>query len=87
MSQFMYKNDGKQETLVATGDLGDVCANIGYMIHRIHDGLKKNAPEAAKAFRRAVVDMVTDPDARIWEDAKENPGEVLIAHVENVEKK
>lgn len=87
MSQFMYKNDGKHETLVATGDLGDVCANIGYMIHRIHDGLKKNAPEAAKAFRRAVVDMVTDPDAGIWEDAKRNPGEVLIAHVENVEKK
>lgn len=84
MSQFIYKNDGKQETLVATGDLGDVCANIGYIIHRIHDGLKKNAPEAAKAFRTAVVQMVTDPDAGIWEDAKENPGEVLISHVQNV---
>lgn len=87
MSQFIYKNDGKQETLVATGDLGDVCANIGYMIHRIHDGLKKNAPDAAKAFRRAVVDMVTDPDAGIWDDAKGNPGEVCFTHVEKAKDK
>ena len=87
MSQFVYKNDGKQETLIATGDLGDVCANIGYIIHRIHDGLKKNAPEAAKVFRTAVVQMVTDPDAGIWEDAKGKPGEVMIANVQNVNEK
>ena len=81
MSQFIYKKTDTSEELVVTGELSDACANIGYMIHRLYSGMLQNNSGAAKVFRTAIIQMVTDPDAGIWEKAESRPGEVLIAHV------
>ena len=87
MSQFIYKKTDTSEELVVTGELNDACANIGYMIHRLHSGILQNSPDAAKIFRTAIIQMVTDPDLGIWEKAESSPGEVLIAHVSDAKEK
>ena len=70
MNKFVYQRTGNKVTLVVSGDLGDVIAEIGYIIHRIHAGLLENAPEAAKEFRKGIIQVVCDPECEIWEKQK-----------------
>ena len=54
---------GRVETSVeSSGPLVDIVAELGLALCRMYYGLRTSNPEAGSQFRRAVVNMVADPD-------------------------
>lgn len=52
--------------VMATGELGDICAEIGMVIANLYKKMKQDAPPAAKAFRSSMVRMIVDPESPVW---------------------
>ena len=80
MSRFEYKHNGREVSMIATGSLEDVVAEIGYMVQRIHNGIKTQNPVAARVFRKAMQSIMED-DSPTWETQKACAGETMIAMV------
>lgn len=67
--------------MVASGSLEEVVAEIGYMVQRIHNGVKTQSPAAAVVFRKAMQSIMED-DAPAWETPTHHDGETMIAMVQ-----
>ena len=80
MSRFEYKHNGREVSMLATGSLEEVVAEIGYMIQRIHNGVKTQSPVAALVFRKAMQSIMED-GSPTWEIPKSHDGETMIAMV------
>lgn len=80
MSRFEYKHNGREVSMIATGSLEDVVAEIGYSVQRIHAGIKTQSPEAAMVFRKAMQSIMED-DSPTWEEPMSVNGETMIAMV------
>ena len=80
MSRFEYRHNGREVSMIATGSLEDVVAEIGYMVQRIHNGVKTQSPAAAAVFRLAMQSIMED-GSPTWEDPKAIDGETMIAMV------
>lgn len=80
MSRFEYKHNGREVSMLATGSLEEVVAEIGYMIQRIHNGVKTQSPVAAIVFRKAMQSIMED-GSPTWEAPKSHDGETMIAMV------
>ena len=80
-SRFEYIHNGREVSLVASGDLGEVVAEVGYMVQRIYNGVKTQSPEAAVVFRQAMQSIMQD-DAPTWEEPTTRAGETMIAMVQ-----
>lgn len=80
MSRFEYKHNGREVSMLATGSLEDVVAEIGYMIQRIHNGIKTQSPAAAIVFRMAMQSIMED-GSTTWDTPKAHDGETMIAMV------
>ena len=85
MSRFEYKHNGREVSMLATGSLEEVVAEIGYMIQRIHNGVKTQSPVAALVFRKAMQSIMED-DSPTWETPKAHDGETMIAMVTESER-
>ena len=85
MSRFEYKHNGREVSMIATGSLEEVVAEIGYMVQRIHDGVKTQSPAAAIVFRKAM-QLIMGDDSPTWETPKAQDGETMIAMVTEAER-
>lgn len=85
MSRFEYKHNGREVSMIATGSLDDVVAEIGYMVQRIHNGIKTQNHLAAAAFRLAMQSIMED-GSPTWEAPKAQDGETMIAMVAEQDK-
>lgn len=85
MSRFEYKHNSREVSMLATGSLEEVVAEIGYMVHRIYNGVKIQSPEAAVVFRKAMQAIMTD-DSPTWETPKTQNGETMISMVTESER-
>lgn len=85
MSRFEYKHNGREVSMIATGSLEEVVAEIGYMVQRIHDGVKTQSPTDALAFRKAM-QLIMEDDSPTWEAPKAQNGETMIAMVTESER-
>lgn len=65
-TRYIYEVIGRQEKLMGNGGLMEITAHIGRQIQIIHERMKKQDPQAAAAFRAAVIAMVIDPTCPIW---------------------
>ena len=80
MSRFEYKHNGRDVSMIATGSLEEVVAEIGYMVQRIHNGIKTQSKEAAAVFRMAM-QSIMENDSPTWDAPKAHDGETMIAMV------
>lgn len=80
MSRFEYKHNGREVSLIATGSLEEVVAEIGYMVQRIHNGIKTQNHAAAAVFRLAM-QSIMENDSPTWDAPKAQYGETMIAMV------
>lgn len=80
MSNFEYKREGKEVSIIATGTMQDIVIEIGHMVQGIHDGIKSQSDTAAKVFQMAIQGMFTD-DSPVWSEPKRPEGGVMIAMV------
>ena len=85
MSRFEYKHNGREVSMIATGSLESVVAEIGYMVQRIHNGIKTQNPVAALVFRKAM-QSIMDDGSPTWETPKAQNGETMIAMVTESER-
>lgn len=85
MSRFEYKNNGREVSMIAAGSLEDVVAEIGYMVQRIHDGIKTQNHAAAAVFRKAM-QSIMENDSPTWDAPKAQDGETMIAMVTEQDK-
>ena len=85
MSRFEYKHNGREVSMLATGSLEEVVAEIGYMVQRIHNGVKTQSPAAAVVFRKAMQSIMED-DSPTWDAPKAQNGETMIAMVTESER-
>ena len=65
-TRYIYEVIGRQEKLMGNGGLMEIAGHIGRQIQIIHERMKKQDPQAAAAFRAAVIAMVIDPTCPIW---------------------
>ena len=80
VSGFKYIREEGRVELAASGEMLDVVAEIGYMVQKIHHGIKVQNQEAADKFRKLVQIMMED-DSPTWEESPERPGAVLFSVV------
>ena len=80
MSRFEYKHNGREVSMIATASLEEVVAEIGYMVQRIHNGIKTQSNEAAAVFRLAM-QSIMENDSPTWDAPKAKYGETMIAMV------
>lgn len=80
MSNFEYKREGREVTIIASGSIQDVAIEIGHMIRGIHNGIKTQNPLAAKMFQKAMQALMTD-DSPAWTQPKHHDGGIMIAMV------
>lgn len=85
MSRFEYKHNGREVSMIATGSLEEVVAEIGYMVQRIHNGIKTQSPEDAVLFRLAM-QSIMENDSPTWDDLNAQDGEIMIAMVTEQDK-
>lgn len=85
MSRFEYKHNGREVSMIATGSLEDVVAEIGYMVQRIHNGIKTQNHAAAAVFRLAM-QSIMENDSPTWDAPKAHDGETMIAMVTEQDK-
>ena len=85
MSRFEYKHNGREVSMLATGSLEEVVAEIGYMIQRIHNGVKTQSPVTALVFRKAM-QLIMEDGSPTWETPKAHDGETMIAIVTESER-
>lgn len=80
MARFKYERaDGKCE-IFAEGDLRDVVAEIGFMLNKLHAGIKSQSEEAAAEFRKAML-IISMPGSPAWRDPEPINGETTLAIV------
>lgn len=57
----------KENIVEFSGDVTDVCGDIGFCIGDIYSGLKKAAPETAARFRALMTVLINSPKSPVWE--------------------
>ncbi len=81
MNDFYYCRKGNEVSLEASGDLVSVTAEIARMIQRIHHAIKRQSPNAASAFRVAIIAAVAAEDSPVWLDPGNTAGDTCICAV------
>jgi hypothetical protein len=76
------RSDDKCE-LEMEGNVLEICADVTFMIREVYQGITKDEPEVAKAFRDMVIRVVSDPEGPVWTDPK-NAVRQLIQKLEKL---
>lgn len=58
---------GRQVEVAAQGSLIEIMAEVGQVIAGIHTQLLQNDPRSAKAYRKALIDLMIDPESPLWD--------------------
>lgn len=65
---------GSNTTIAASGTLVELVAEVGCVIAGVHSHLMRNNPNAARLFRRELINLLTDPETPAWEGASNAKG-------------
>lgn len=79
MSMFYkHEKDSPSATLEFSGSVLDLTAEISYIIHKTHAAFHNSDPNTASAFRKLLIQLVTDEDAPTWQVEAPSEGETSI---------
>lgn len=65
-----YEHSEEKFELEFKGNVAEICADVTFMIREVYQGITKDEPEVAKAFRDMVICVVGNPDGPVWTDPK-----------------
>ena len=80
MARFKYERAVGKCEIFAEGDLHEVVAEIGFMLNKLHAGIKSQSEEAAAEFRKAML-IISMPGSPAWRDPEPINGETTLAIV------
>lgn len=64
--------------IVAQGSIIEIMAEVGQVIGGVHMQLKRSDPNAARAYRHGLINLLTDPDTPLWNDDPNAEGVMII---------
>ena len=73
------RGGGHSVTIVAQGRVIDILADVGQVIGGVHMQLKRSDPAIARAYRKELIRLLTDPESPVWNDDPNAEGVMMLA--------